>query len=78
MPSNPPTEDRTWKPIRPWVRRLELKDSVGLPPVVVGGVDPKDSLRSSQGSIATVATREAIRVLEAEPRDTTAILHVTC
>ena len=44
MPPNPPTEDRTWKPIRPWVRRLELKASVGPSPVVVGGVDPKDSL----------------------------------
>ena len=28
--------------------------------------------------LLTVPTREAIRVLEAEPRDTNAILHVTC
>ena len=40
----PPTEDRAWKPIRPGVRRLELKAAVGPSPVVVGGVDPKDSL----------------------------------
>ncbi len=29
-------------------------------------------------TLVTVPTREAIRVLEAEPEDTNAILHVTC
>jgi hypothetical protein len=29
-------------------------------------------------ALLTVPTREAIRALEAEPKDTNAILHVTC
>jgi hypothetical protein len=29
-------------------------------------------------TLVTVPTREAIRVLDAEPADTNAILHVTC
>ena len=29
-------------------------------------------------ALVTVPTREAIRVLQAEPKDTNAILHVTC
>jgi hypothetical protein len=43
--SNVCTLSRPWSRIRPWVRRLELKASVGPSPVVVGDVGPKHPLQ---------------------------------
>jgi hypothetical protein len=64
VPPHSPTEDRTWKQIRSWVRRLELNASVGPSPVVVGG--DKSRIRSrwrrprpvfqSRRSVRTVRT----------------------
>jgi hypothetical protein len=38
----------------------------------------KDEALRREVELLTVPTREAIRALEAEPKDTNAILHVTC
>jgi hypothetical protein len=61
----------------PWdCRRLVVGTGADGALPVMGEVTAEAARR--EVTLVTVPTREAIRVLEAEPEDTNAILHVTC
>jgi hypothetical protein len=61
----------------PWdCRRLVVGTGAdGAPPVMD---EVKQEAARREVALLTVPTREAIRALKAEPKDTNAILHVTC